>query len=141
MRLNRVVWLSTLLVSLTAGAQDGAGTDVLKANVEQNLLKPLAQRDAQRPRFSRAGPPPGERRVRILDKELRQDDRGLAYATFAIDVRYADEWSQNALTGCIYPGDGAIYVKGGGGYRSAATLLGKKIETPPDTVCRAKSAT
>ena len=103
-------------------------------------MKPLAQREKERSRFSRAALPPAERRVRILDTALKQDAKGQPFATFAIDVRYEDsKWSKDAIVGCIYPEDGSIYVQRGETYRAAAILLGKKTENPPETVCRAKS--
>lgn len=139
MRLNQLVWLSALLASVTARGEDATTADALKTNLEQNLLKPLASRENERSKFSRAAPVPLERRVRVLESALKEDARGLQFATFALDSRWpGGEWSQ-ATVGCIYPKDGAIYVQRGEAYRAAAVLLGKKTENPPETVCRAKS--
>jgi hypothetical protein len=136
-----LVWLSTLLVSLTASAQEASGPEALKATLEEHLLQPLARRDSERSRFSRVWEPPLERRVRLIDPALQQDARGLPYVTFAVDARAsAGAWMQNAIVGCIYPRDGAIYVKRGDTYRAAAFLLGKKTEAPPEGVCRGRSS-
>jgi len=57
------------------------------AVVEKQLVKPLAQKEAGRSRFSRAYIPPHARRVRVLDRERSTDGRGAEFVAFAVDER------------------------------------------------------
>jgi hypothetical protein len=112
--------------------------------LEKDLVKPLTKREAERSRFSRAGPSPRERRVRVLDAAAAKDARGAEFRAFAVDARYkyVDDdapWHTDAIVGCVYPGDGAIYVKVGDTYRPGAQLLGKKAKPAPEGVCTAAS--
>src|SRR5262245_11665941 len=77
--------------------------------VERELLEPLAIKERQYSRFSRARLPPDERRVRVLDEEPRLDARGDAFFRFAVDARHGvpglagdEAWRLGALTGCVY---------------------------------------
>ncbi len=95
--------------------------------IADGLLRPLARKDEDRSKFSRARMPPRERRTRVLADTLSRDAKNRGFVSFVIDVRYGDEWTEN-VTGCVYEGSGAIYVAVGDEYRPAAFLLGKKAE-------------
>ena len=89
-------------------------------------------------RFSRARPPPHERRVRVLATTATPDKAGRPYVPFAVDVRFAGggEWQKNDIVGCAYPKTGELFVKRGDGYRPAAFLFGEKAAPAPG-VCEA----
>ena len=57
------------------------------AVVEKQLVKPLAEKEARRSRFSRAYIPPQARRVRVVDHERSTDGRGAEFLPFAVDER------------------------------------------------------
>jgi hypothetical protein len=94
--------------------------------VETGLVKPLAQQEGSR--FSRARPPPRERRVRITSATATADKDGRSFVPFAIDVRFGSEWRENDVVGCVYTASGDLFVKRGDAYRPAAFLLGKNVE-------------
>lgn len=102
------------------------------------MLKPLAQKESERSRFSRARLPPRERRVRITQETTTVDKSGREYVSFAIDVRFGDQWQENDVVGCVYTKSGAAFVKRGDEYRPAAVLLGKSTDPAPG-VCVAGS--
>jgi len=116
------------------------------AVVEKQLVKPLAEKEARRNRFSRSYIPPLARRVRVLDPERSTDGRGAAFAVFAVDERSgvfapraADDsgrWRKDAIVGCVYPARDEIFIKRGDKYFAAGLLLGKKTAAADDTVCR-----
>jgi hypothetical protein len=108
-----------------------------RQRVETGLVKPLAQQDGGSP-FSRSRPPPRERRVRVLKDTATRDKAGRSFVPFAIDVRFGDEWKEDIL-GCVYQGNGDLFVKRGDAYRPAAFLLGKKAEPVPN-VCQGAPA-
>jgi hypothetical protein len=105
-----------------------------RRRVEEGIVKPLAAQDDGR--FSRARPPPRERRVRILQTTASHDKAGGAFVPFAIDVRFGGEWREADIVGCVYAGTGALFVKRGDAYRPAAFLLGRNVEPVPG-VCEA----
>jgi hypothetical protein len=103
--------------------------------VQDGILKPLS--DVEAHRFSRARPPPRERRVRVLQTTTTLDRNGHAFVPFAIDVRFgSSEWRENDIVGCAYPAGGDLYVKRGDAYRPASFLTGKN-EEPVAGVCEA----
>lgn len=116
------------------------------AVVETQLVKPLAEKEARRNRFSRSYIPPLARRVRVLDCEQSTDGRGAAFAAFAVDERsggYArrssddsGHWRKDAIVGCVYPARDEIFIKRGDKFFGAGLLLGKKTAAADDTVCR-----
>jgi len=114
--------------------------------VQQKLLKPLASKEDERSKFSRARMPPQERRVRVLDAAVRTDDQGQRFVAFAVDSRHGyaelDEqnWRKDTITGCAYPDSGDIFVTQGEHHRPASMLLGKKTKDAPAHVCHAVSA-
>jgi hypothetical protein len=114
------------------------------ALVSNELLQPLAEKERNRGRFSRARLPAQERRVRILDEQARKDTRGNAFVAFAVDARHgvraaaaADDasWRKATITGCVYLDSGEIFVKKGDQYRPAAFLLGKKLQAAAAGTC------
>ena len=107
--------------------------------IQDKLLTPLAARDGSRGSYSRARPPPMERRLRLTDAEPTNDGHGGAFVTFAVDARYGrgeGRWMENTITGCAYAATGEVYVRYGQGFRSADALLGKPSRPAPDHVCR-----
>jgi hypothetical protein len=89
-------------------------------------LKPLAQQEGHRSKFSRERPPPAERRVRVLEAQAASDKSGRAFVPFAVDVRYfSGDWRETWV-GCAYRQSGNLFVKAGGEYRPAAYLLGQR---------------
>ncbi len=76
--------------------------------------------------------------MRVLSETAMQDKAGRSFVSFAIDVRFGDQWKEDIL-GCVYQGSGSLFVKRGDAYRPAAFLLGKKAEPVPN-VCQAAPA-
>ena len=113
--------------------------------VESVLIKPLAARERNRGRFTRASLPPQARRVRLLDEKPHTDANGDRFFAFAIDARQSDflgededkvPWRLAAVTGCIYVERGDIFVKSGDAYRPAAYLLGKNLKPAAQPTCQ-----
>jgi hypothetical protein len=93
-------------------------------------VRPLAQQEEGRGRFSRGRPPPRERRVRVIQASTISDKNGRAFVPYAVDVRFGDgEWQKDDIVGCAYRQTGELFVKNGEEYRPAAFLLGK--DQPP----------
>ena len=119
------------------------------AVVEEQLVKPLAEKEARRNRFSRVDIPPQARRVRVLDREPSTDGRGAAFVAFAVDQRSrvfastsddARPWRKDAIVGCVYPARDEVFIRRGDKFFPAALLLGKKTAAADDTVCRGAPA-
>jgi hypothetical protein len=113
--------------------------------VEKQLVKPLADKESRRSRFSRAYLPPQARRVRVLDRQRSTDGRGAEFVAFAVDERSgvlagpaADDsgWRKDAIVGCVYPTRDETFVKRGDKFFRAGLLLGQKTPAADDTVCR-----
>ena len=129
----------SLVPSSFASADEPSLAARVQLRVEDGLLKPLAQFEAAQSRFSRARPPPHERRARVLQPATTLDKSGRPFVPFAVDVRYGPEWHENDLVGCAYPGSGALFVKRGDAYRPASILFGKGAD-PVAGVCEAAPA-
>jgi hypothetical protein len=130
--------LALSLVPSLASADEQSLVDFVQRRVSEVLLKPLAKMENNR--FSRARPPPHERRVRVTATATTPDKAGRPFAPFAVDIRYVqDEWQQNDIVGCAYPKTGELFVKIGDSYRPAQFLLGKNVE-PVAGVCEAAPA-
>ena len=109
-------------------------------------MKPLAEKEARRNRFSRAYVPPQARRVRVLDGERATDGRGAQFVAFAVDERSgrlasraaddAASWRKDAIVGCVYPARDEVFIKRGDKLFAAGLLLGQKTAATDDTVCR-----
>src|ERR1700735_2430349 len=89
-------WVSSCVLVLSlvpsvARGDDPSLADWVQHRVEDGLLKPLANRESHS--FSRARPPPHERRVRALQTTATPDKSGHPFVPFAIDIRFGDdEW-------------------------------------------------
>ena len=130
--------LALLLVPSFASADEPL-VSVVQRRVEKALLEPLAQKEKERSRFSRARMPPQERRVRVTQTTTTLDASGRAYMAFAVDVRRGNEWHENDVVGCAYTQTGALFVKRGDEYRAADILLGKDADVAPNVCTPAKA--
>ena len=148
-RLSRIGWCLTLVTSVAGlfqalslvGAKARAETPQAPAEsaasvVTRAFLEPLAKRDAERSRFSRAPSPPEERKARVTSAPVT-DATGAAFQAFAVDARRGDKWTKDVMTGCVYPSSGAVYVRSGEDLLPAAAYLGQKYEKPAASTCRA----
>jgi hypothetical protein len=115
-----------------ATADEPSLAEWTQSRVEDGLLKPLAGRETHR--FSRARPPPHERRIRVLQPTTTLDKSGRAFVPFAVDVRFGGDWQEDDIVGCVYRASGHVFVKSGDAYRPASFLLGKD-EAPVVGVC------
>ena len=114
--------------------------------VNDKLVQPLAAKERDQGKFSRARPAPAERRVRLEGKP-QQDSAGATFLTFAIDERqgWSDasddaNWNKAKLTGCVYPELGDVYIKRGNAFHPAIAALGKKTKAAPERTCHASAA-
>jgi hypothetical protein len=154
--MKRLSMLALLICSHTTFAEPAngaapeaktAGTQAAEALVSRDLIQPLAAKDSNASRFSRARLPPQARRVRILDEQPSKDAQGLAFVRFAIDARHglhtADgkgDWSMSVITGCVYLDRSQVFVQSGDQFRPAAFLLGKNVKPAARTTCQAEQA-
>lgn len=140
--MHRAVVLSSfvLLSSVVASAEEPARATVA-ANLQQQLVAPMAQKDAERSRFSRARRPAADYRARVLDTPPARDARGRTFFAFALDQRREGKDWTDMYVGCVYPDDGSAFVRRGDVYSEAAALLGKKTEQAPAGVCSAATVT
>lgn len=132
------------LLALPASAEEPHAVDAKAATavVQRVLIKPLAAKEDDQSRFSRARLPAQQRRVR-LDGELHKDAGGNSFVTFAVDARHGvvaanDEssWRRDAITGCVYVDRGEVFVKSGDRFRPAAFLLGKNLKPAAEQTCQ-----
>jgi hypothetical protein len=140
--MKRLSVLFAILVCSTAFAESKKA-DPSVALVERVLVEPLAAKERDQSRFSRARMPAGERRVRILDAKPRRDASGASFVRFAIDERRGfyepgDDtgWNEAAITGCAYAGKGDVFIEKKGELRPAAFLLGKNVKRAAEHVCQ-----
>jgi hypothetical protein len=112
-------------------AADPPVAEWARRRVEEGLVKPLSERQGRK--FSRSRPPPVERRVRVLSTTESVDKSGRKFVSFAVDVRFGEEWRDD-IAGCVYRGSGDIFVRKGESFRPAAFLLGKDV-APVAGVC------
>ena len=133
------------LLALPAVAEEPHAADAKAAAavVQRVLIKPLAAKEDDQSRFSRARLPAQERRVRILDEEMHKDAGGKTFVAFAIDARHGvvaakddSGWRKDAITGCVYVDRGEVFVKSGDRYRPAAFLLGKNLKPAAEETCQ-----
>lgn len=132
--------LPAFVLSLTpslASADEPSLAEWTRHRVEEKLVKPLSELENHR--FSRARPPPRERRVQVPDSAGTLDKSGALFLSFAIDVRFGEEWREKDIVGCVYRKSGAIFVKRGDSYRPAEFLLGKNVD-PVAGACEAAPA-
>jgi len=121
-----------------AHADEPASSKWAKDCVQHRLLSPLAEQESKRPRFSRAAPPPDERRVSVLATAFSKDQKGREFLPFEVSARHGEDW-HIAITGCVLRGTGDVFIQVGDEHRPAAYLLGKDVEAAPG-VCQAKAA-
>jgi hypothetical protein len=143
MRHYHLLVAALVLVPSLASAESSSAPKTV-ALIKERLIQPLAAKDNEHSKFSRARLPPAERRVRMLDDKPQQDSGGEAFFAFAVDERAgwsdkADEsdWRKAAITGCVYPGRGDVFIKRGNAYHPAAAAVGKKTKAAPDGTCHA----
>jgi hypothetical protein len=138
--------LASLLATSTAFAESKPSEDPTVKFVTVNLLEPLAKREHDQSKFSRARLPPSERRVRVLDTAPHRDATGAAFVRFVVEERHGmidqpanDGWNAS-ITGCAYLARKKIFVERGDGYRPGAFLLGKNRPAAPKSTCVDASA-
>ena len=128
-----------LLLGPSSASADDPPAAAVQRRVEKGLLEPLALKEKERSRFSRARMPPQERRVRVTQAAVTLDASGRPYMAFAVDVRRGTEWQENDVVGCAYTQSGALFVKRGDEYRPAEILLGKNAAVAPNVCMPAKA--
>ena len=144
--MKRLALFATLFFAQTTFAEQpekpaAPENKTASALVQTALVEPLAAKERQRSKFSRAAMPAQERRVRILDEQPRKDAQGAAFVRFAVDARHGvlDDsdagWNLAAITGCAYVERGEVFVKKGDQFRAAAFLLGKNVKAAPAETC------
>ena len=119
-----------------ASADEPSLGEWVQHRVETGILQPLAAREGSR--FSRARPPPHERRVRVTQARPSHDKQDREFVAFAVDVRFGGDWQED-IVGCAYRGSGALFVKRGDAYFPAAFLFGKRVDRAPG-VCEPAAA-
>jgi hypothetical protein len=128
----------------TAAAPTSPDAKAALALVSHDLVQPLAAKEQNRSKFSRARMPAQARRIRILDEQPRQDTVGNAFVRFAIDARYAgfddSHWRKDDITGCVYLGRKQAFVKIGEQHRPASFLLGKNVKPVDESTCQPAAA-
>lgn len=77
--------------------------------------------------------------MRVTQVKPSVDAAGRPFMTFAVDVRFGDEWTKDDIVGCAYLKNGDLFVKRGDDFRSAGILLGKPADPVPG-VCKAAAA-
>ena len=131
---------------VAAQAQPAATPDQRQAQtvVQTKLVTPLSEKEAARTRFSRVLRPTPIMRVRVTDPQPQKDAHGSAYMTFAVDScnRFVpgkgDCWQQAAITGCVYPQSGQVFVQRGDQFFPADVMLGKKADSASN-VCQSSA--
>lgn len=124
---------SSLLVaswSTSAVADSPSVATLAEARVREALLVPLAKKEESRSKFSRARLPPRERRTHVVAESWLRDGRGRGFVPFVVEVRYGEDWRED-VRGCVYEGNGPVYVAVGDEHRRAEHLLGKKTPAVP----------
>jgi hypothetical protein len=121
-------------------AVDDATRVAVEKVVQKKLLGPLAVKENEHSKFSRARLPPQERRLRLQQAAVDKD--GATFVAFAVDSRHGfadseDAWRADTIVGCVYPGRDEVFIRRGDEVRPAAMLLGKKTKAAPATTCAA----
>src|SRR5262245_27741802 len=105
-RKGKTMKASSLLLSLsilfgsgiTLASDLAVGSDAQVSKlVEAALLKPLANREEARSRYSRVRMPPAARHVRVLEGGPEMDPQGRTFVRFAVDEKRFAEWDRNAM--------------------------------------------
>jgi hypothetical protein len=142
MRHCLLVAVTLVLTSSLASAGSNAAPTSTAALVKERLIQPLAAKERDQSKFSRARLPPAERRVRVLDEKPQQDSAGDTFFAFAVDARHGwgdddgeARWNKAAITGCVYPSRGEVFIKRGKAFHPAAAAVGKKTKAAPERTC------
>jgi hypothetical protein len=154
--MKRLSMLALLVFSRTTFAEPASGSPpaaqsaqakTAEAVVRRELVQPLAAKEGNRSRFSRASLPPQERRVRILDDQPGKDAAGIGFLRFAVDARHGfvapddeSQWRLATIVGCVYLDRNQVFVKKGDEYRPAGFLLGKNVKAAAETTCQPAQA-
>ena len=143
MRLSLLAAVLVLSSNLASAGSEPTATSL----VNEKLIQPLAAKDSDRSKFSRARPMPSERRVRIVDATPQTDAAGSSFFTFAIDERHGwadakDEasWNKATMTGCVYVDRKEVFIKRGNAFHPASAAVGKKTKAAPESTCHAAAA-
>jgi hypothetical protein len=128
----------------SAGSSGSSATPKTASLVTERIIQPLAAKEREQSKFSRARLPAAERRVRMLDDNPQQDSAGDAFFAFAIDARHGwgdddgeAKWTKATITGCVYPARGEVFIKRGKVFHPAAAAIGKKTKAAPERTCHA----
>jgi hypothetical protein len=139
-----LVVAATIVLASSLASAGSKTTSTTVSLVTARVVQPLAQKERDQSKFSRARLPAAERRVRVLDEKPRQDRGGESFYTFAIDSRrgWGDDkgeasWAKAAITGCVYPSRGEVFIKRGKAYHPAEAAVGKKTKAAADGTCHA----
>jgi hypothetical protein len=118
-----------------ANASDPAAS--ARSTVQEALTEPLAHLEARRSRYSRAAIAPRVRTVRLLDERAHRDLRGAEFFAFSVDERrgFRAVLHKDAVTGCVYPNSGEVFVVRGDSHYPAGLLLGKTSKKAEAHVC------
>lgn len=144
------LFFARVALAAPSGTEEApAGPDPKSAEVavKTKLIGPLAAKEQDQSKFSRARLPAQERRVRVDEKPVI-DAKGATFFAFAIDARHGffpegseDGWQKATVTGCVYAGSGDVFVKVGERHRPAAFLLGKNLKPVAEGTCAAAPTT
>jgi hypothetical protein len=143
-----LVFAHTTFAEPPSGKEPTASPDAkfAEALVQRELLQPLAAKERDQSRFSRARLPAQERRVRVLDDRARKDALGGTFVRFAVDARHGfhavdDEasWNLATVAGCVYLDRGEVFIKKGDQVRPAAFLLGKNLKPAAPEICQGEA--
>jgi hypothetical protein len=108
----------------------------MRAHLDADFMKPLAEHDQNASQFSRMRMPPRERRLRMTSTTPAVDQAGQAFLTFTVDGRTGKgAWHEKDFVGCVYTEKGDVFVELGDGYRPAAVMLGVAGDVVPN-VCK-----
>ncbi len=132
MKFSHLLLCCSAIIPFTPGitrAGERSNTDWAVERVKSGLLEPMQKRHA---RFSRSRPIPREQRVRV--ETPAKDERGRQFMSWAVDVRFGDEWRESQTVGCVYRATGDIFVLVGEEYYPAKYLLGEEAK-PVTGVC------
>lgn len=138
--------LAIIALASNLASADPSSAPTAVSYIETQLVRPLAVKERDQSKFSRARLPPAKRRVRVTDEKPQLDSTGEAFVTFAIDARtgWSDEneaaWNKAAIVGCVYTARGEVFIKRGNAFHPAAAALGKRTRPAPATICHAATS-
>src|SRR5689334_15761852 len=112
---STIVWAQSQPAPEPEAPKTQVQTDA-ESTVQKKLIRPLAMKETERSRFSRARLPATARRVRVTDTVARVDAKDQKFVTFAVDARHGwdmeeleddgvakkPEWRKDTIVGCVY---------------------------------------